>query len=164
MLAEYGSFRLDDIVRLNYADVSRNETAEDSRLTALLIDFGSTYTKLRAVTLEPPRVVAAAQGPSTVDSDITVGMELALEDLRARLGKLPVCLPQTQSGAAGGRAGSHWRRSTWNSTRLVGYRSCGGSRSAPGKSEGATGTDSGEHPPSRVARHAPLRDRSGGGN
>ena len=74
---------------LNYADVCRNETAEDSRLTALLIDFGSTYTKLRAVTLEPPRIVAAAQGPSTVDSDITIGMELALEDLRARMGKLP---------------------------------------------------------------------------
>ena len=55
---------------------ARGATDEDSRLTALLIDFGSTYTKLRAVTLEPPRIVAAAQGPSTVDSDITVGMEL----------------------------------------------------------------------------------------
>ncbi len=58
-------------------------------MTALLIDFGSTYTKLRAVQLDPPRILAAAQGPSTVDSDITIGMELALEDLRARLGKLP---------------------------------------------------------------------------
>jgi uncharacterized protein (TIGR01319 family) len=58
-------------------------------LTALLIDFGSTYTKLRAVKLDPPQILAAAQGPSTVDSDITVGMELAMEDLRARLGELP---------------------------------------------------------------------------
>jgi hypothetical protein len=51
--------------------------------------LGSTYTKLHAVTLESPQIVAAAQGPSTADRDITVGMELALEDLRARLGKLP---------------------------------------------------------------------------
>jgi uncharacterized protein (TIGR01319 family) len=58
-------------------------------VTALLIDFGSTYTKLRAVELVPPRVVASGQGPSTVTTNITVGMDLALADLEKRMGGLP---------------------------------------------------------------------------
>jgi uncharacterized protein (TIGR01319 family) len=58
-------------------------------LNALLIDFGSTYTKLRAVALDPPAILASGQGPSTVDTDITRGMELALQDLEKQLGRLP---------------------------------------------------------------------------
>ena len=58
-------------------------------MTALLIDFGSTYTKLRAVSLDPPRVLASGQGPSTVSTDITIGMQAALADLERRLGTLP---------------------------------------------------------------------------
>ena len=58
-------------------------------MTALLIDFGSTYTKLRAVSLDPPRVLASGQGPSTVTTDITVGMHAALADLERQLGALP---------------------------------------------------------------------------
>lgn len=58
-------------------------------MNALLIDFGSTYTKLRAVGMDPPRVLASAQGPSTVTTDVTVGMDLALADLEKRLGRLP---------------------------------------------------------------------------
>ncbi len=58
-------------------------------MTALLIDFGSTYTKLRAVSLDPPRVLASGQGPSTVSTDITIGMHAALADLERHLGALP---------------------------------------------------------------------------
>ncbi len=58
-------------------------------MNALLIDFGSTYTKLRAVALDPVRVLASGQGPSTVASDVTEGMNAALEDLKSRLGSLP---------------------------------------------------------------------------
>ena len=58
-------------------------------MNALLIDFGSTYTKLRAVGLDPPRVLASGQGPSTATTDVTVGMDLALADLEKRLGRLP---------------------------------------------------------------------------
>jgi len=58
-------------------------------VNALLIDFGSTYTKLRAVRTDPPRVLASGQGPSTVTSDVTVGMDFALADLERRLGRLP---------------------------------------------------------------------------
>ena len=58
-------------------------------MNVLLIDFGSTYTKLRAVGIDPPRVLASGQGPSTVTTDVTVGMDLALADLERRLGFLP---------------------------------------------------------------------------
>ena len=58
-------------------------------MNVLLIDFGSTYTKLRAVGTNPPRVLASGQGPSTVTTDVTVGMDLALADLERRLGILP---------------------------------------------------------------------------
>jgi uncharacterized protein (TIGR01319 family) len=56
---------------------------------ALLIDFGSTYTKLRAVDLDAARILGAGQGPSTVASDVTLGLEAALEDLKSHLGRLP---------------------------------------------------------------------------
>jgi uncharacterized protein (TIGR01319 family) len=49
---------------------------------ALLIDFGSTYTKLRAVDLEAATVVGSAQGPSTVTTDVTIGLDMALAELR----------------------------------------------------------------------------------
>ena len=57
--------------------------------TALLIDFGSTFTKLRAVDLEKGEIIGAGQGPSTVASDITEGLTKALGDLEGRIGPLP---------------------------------------------------------------------------
>jgi uncharacterized protein (TIGR01319 family) len=56
---------------------------------ALLIDFGSTYTKLRAIDLERADIIGSGQGPSTVTTDITVGMEAALADLGSHIGGLP---------------------------------------------------------------------------
>ncbi len=44
----------------------------------LLIDFGSTFTKVVAVDLAKIEVVATARVPSTVDTDITLGLEEAL--------------------------------------------------------------------------------------
>jgi uncharacterized protein (TIGR01319 family) len=71
--------------------------------SALLIDFGSTYTKLRAVDLDAPGVLASAQGPSTVTTDVTVGLELALAALAGRLGGLPTFEHRlATSSAAGG--------------------------------------------------------------
>ena len=49
--------------------------------TALLIDFGSTYTKLRSIDLDSGRILGAGQGPSTVTSDVTIGLDAALGDL-----------------------------------------------------------------------------------
>jgi uncharacterized protein (TIGR01319 family) len=69
---------------------------------ALLIDFGSTYTKLRAVDLERPALLATGQGPSTVTSDVTVGMEAALADLERHLGRLPAFKHRLASSSAAG--------------------------------------------------------------
>ena len=72
-------------------------------MTALLIDFGSTYTKLRAVSLDPPRVLASGQGPSTVSTDVSIGMHAALADLERHLGALPAFEHRLAcSSAAGG--------------------------------------------------------------
>ena len=56
---------------------------------ALLIDFGSTYTKLRAIDVDRASIIGTGQGPSTVASDITVGMRAALADLECHVGVLP---------------------------------------------------------------------------
>jgi uncharacterized protein (TIGR01319 family) len=50
----------------------------------LLIDFGSTFTKVVAVDLAHIEVVATARVPSTVDTDITIGLEEALEQIAAK--------------------------------------------------------------------------------
>ena len=45
----------------------------------LLVDFGSTFTKVVAVDLSNIEVIAAARVPSTVGTDITLGLEEALK-------------------------------------------------------------------------------------
>lgn len=70
---------------------------------ALLIDFGSTYTKLRAVDLDTSRLLGSGQGPSTVTTDVTLGLTAALADLERRLGALPRFVHRlAASSAAGG--------------------------------------------------------------
>ena len=69
---------------------------------ALLIDFGSTYTKLRAIDLDEARVLASAQGASTVTSDVTVGLDAALADLESKLGGLPAFKHRLASSSAAG--------------------------------------------------------------
>jgi uncharacterized protein (TIGR01319 family) len=70
--------------------------------TALLIDFGSTYTKLRAVDVAERRILGTGQGPSTVATDVTTGMRAALSDLERRLGKLPRFQYRLASSSAAG--------------------------------------------------------------
>ena len=69
---------------------------------ALLIDFGSTYTKLRAVDIAQRRMLGGGQGPSTVTTDITIGMRAALADLERRLGSLPRFTYRLASSSAAG--------------------------------------------------------------
>ena len=72
---------------------------------ALLIDFGSTYTKACAVDLDGAGILGRAQGPSTVDSDITIGLKAALADLESATGGLPDFRYRlASSSAAGGLA------------------------------------------------------------
>jgi uncharacterized protein (TIGR01319 family) len=50
----------------------------------LLIDFGSTFTKVVAVDLKKVEVVATARVPSTVETDITIGLENALKEIASK--------------------------------------------------------------------------------
>ncbi|MBI4191756.1 MAG: glutamate mutase L [Betaproteobacteria bacterium] len=52
---------------------------------ALLIDFGSTNTKLRAIDLDTEEVVGSTQATSTVGTDITIGFEVAFAELKQQL-------------------------------------------------------------------------------
>lgn len=73
--------------------------------SALLIDFGSTYTKLRAIDLDAGTILGAGQGPSTVTTDVNLGLDAALEDLEQQLGALPDFTHRlASSSAAGGLA------------------------------------------------------------
>lgn len=56
---------------------------------ALLIDFGSTFTKLTAVNLTRPKIAGQAQAPTTVDTDVARGFDEALGRLSRKLGGLP---------------------------------------------------------------------------
>jgi uncharacterized protein (TIGR01319 family) len=68
---------------------------------ALLVDFGSTYTKVVAVDLDRPAILGRAQHPSTVDTDVTVGLERALAGVAAAAGP-HVRLRLSSSSARGG--------------------------------------------------------------
>jgi uncharacterized protein (TIGR01319 family) len=51
---------------------------------ALLIDFGSTFTKVTAANLETQRIMGRAQSPSTAATDVSEGLFRALEALSQR--------------------------------------------------------------------------------
>ncbi|OGO30261.1 MAG: hypothetical protein A2Z29_09130 [Chloroflexi bacterium RBG_16_56_11] len=51
----------------------------------LLIDFGSTFTKVVAIDLDSVEILSSARVPSTVDTDITVGLEQALRSIAGAL-------------------------------------------------------------------------------
>ena len=52
----------------------------------LLIDFGSTFTKLTAVDTDNPRILGTAMAFTTVDEDIHIGYHKAWDSLFERLG------------------------------------------------------------------------------
>ncbi len=52
----------------------------------LFIDFGSTFTKVVAVDLDKVEVIATSRVPSTVEMDITIGLETALKEITAKTG------------------------------------------------------------------------------
>jgi len=47
----------------------------------LFIDFGSTFTKAIAIDFDDERVVGRAQSPSTVETDITLGLNAVLDKI-----------------------------------------------------------------------------------
>ena len=68
----------------------------------LLIDFGSTYTKLTAVDPGAPRILGRAQAFTTAATDISEGLGHALEKLEGACGKLDFSVKLACSSAAGG--------------------------------------------------------------
>lgn len=51
----------------------------------LLIDFGSTYTKLTAVDMEAEEILGTAKDLTTVDTDIMIGFNKAYEELKKKI-------------------------------------------------------------------------------
>ena len=68
----------------------------------LLIDFGSTYTKLTAVDLEEEKILGTAAAYTTVQTDINDGLQKGLAALEAKTGKLDFAECYACSSAAGG--------------------------------------------------------------
>jgi uncharacterized protein (TIGR01319 family) len=69
---------------------------------ALLIDFGSTFTKILAVDLAAEEILAYAQSCTTVETDIMVGLRRALDLLPLHLQGAPYECRLSSSSAAGG--------------------------------------------------------------
>ncbi len=68
----------------------------------LLIDFGSTYTKLTAVDVEGECILGTAQSYTTVETDIGDGLRKGLALLEEKTGKLDFAETYACSSAAGG--------------------------------------------------------------
>ena len=68
----------------------------------LLIDFGSTYTKLTAVDVESECILGTAQSYTTVETDIGDGLRKGLALLEEKTGKLEFAETFACSSAAGG--------------------------------------------------------------
>lgn len=68
----------------------------------LLIDFGSTYTKLTAVDIENEKIIGTAQSFTTVETDINEGLRNALALLEKKTGHIDFEARYACSSAAGG--------------------------------------------------------------
>lgn len=71
---------------------------------ALLIDFGSTYTKVTTVDLRAEKIIATARAATTVDTDIMDGMDRAMAEINRQLGSQQLAFKYKLacSSAAGG--------------------------------------------------------------
>jgi sugar (pentulose or hexulose) kinase len=74
----------------------------------IFIDFGSTYTKVVAIDLDKEEIVAQTRVPSTVYTDITIGLKeaLAIISMTAGIDDLAEKKALACSSAAGGCAWS----------------------------------------------------------
>ncbi|MBE5776766.1 MAG: MutL protein [Clostridiales bacterium] len=68
----------------------------------LLIDFGSTYTKVTAVDIENEVLLGTADAYTTIETDVRNGLENALQKLHAITGPLDYAARYACSSAAGG--------------------------------------------------------------
>ena len=68
----------------------------------LLIDFGSTYTKVTAVDVENEALLGTADSYTTIETDVGEGLDNALNKLHAKTGPLEYAARYACSSAAGG--------------------------------------------------------------
>jgi len=68
----------------------------------LLIDFGSTYTKVAAVDVEGEAILGVAQSGTTASEDISIGLDHAVARLRDEIGNVKFAERYACSSAAGG--------------------------------------------------------------
>ena len=68
----------------------------------LLIDFGSTYTKVTAVDVEEEKLLGTADSYTTIETDVGEGLQNALNKLHAKTGLLEYAERYACSSAAGG--------------------------------------------------------------
>lgn len=68
----------------------------------LLIDFGSTYTKLTAVDVESEKILGTASSFTTIETDINDGLRNGMRILEGKIGKLDFEACYACSSAAGG--------------------------------------------------------------
>lgn len=68
----------------------------------LLIDFGSTYTKVMAVDMEAEEVLGTAQSYTTIETDIINGLNNAVAILKEEIGDVEFEAQYACSSAAGG--------------------------------------------------------------
>ncbi|MDO5725263.1 MAG: methylaspartate mutase accessory protein GlmL [Tissierellia bacterium] len=68
------------------------------------IDFGSTFTKLTLVDIEKEEILATAKSYTTVESDVTIGYEKALQEIYSKVDKDKLNIKKITacSSAAGG--------------------------------------------------------------
>jgi uncharacterized protein (TIGR01319 family) len=83
--------------------MQKEERTESRGRAALLVDIGSTYTKVVVVDLTRARVLAQGQSVTTVEEDVTLGLLRALSDAGLDRRALPGIEPRRAcSSAAGG--------------------------------------------------------------
>lgn len=68
----------------------------------LLIDFGSTYTKITAVDIDAPRIIGQASALTTVDDGLLQGYQQALQAMERMSGRIDYHKKLACSSAAGG--------------------------------------------------------------
>lgn len=68
----------------------------------LLIDFGSTYTKVTAVDLQSERLLGTADSYTTIQTDVGEGLQKAMAKLEAKTGPIEYAARYACSSAAGG--------------------------------------------------------------
>jgi uncharacterized protein (TIGR01319 family) len=68
----------------------------------LLIDFGSTYTKITAVDIRSKYVIGSSKAFTTIETDICEGLNNAITNLRKKYGEINIKEMYACSSAAGG--------------------------------------------------------------